>query len=208
MLYLVLASIFFAILFAFLAIFGSRIKGKVGENMVISHAHKYLSEEYIMLNNCTIKDENQQTTQIDHILLSPYGIFVIETKNYNGWIFGGERQRQWTQKIYKNSYKFQNPLHQNYRHVKVLEIILSDLIESTHIHSLVVFTPKSTFKTEMPVNVVQGKQWLNYVKQFNTPIIQNIRLKRIRYRLEKEILEPSWKTDREHIQQLAQHHEG
>lgn len=204
MLYLVLASIFFAILFAFLAIFGSRIKGKVGENMVISHAHKYLSEEYIMLNNCTIKDENQQTTQIDHILLSPYGIFVIETKNYNGWIFGGERQRQWTQKIYKNSYKFQNPLHQNYRHVKVLEIILSDLIESTHIHSLVVFTPKSTFKTEMPVNVVQGKQWLNYVKQFNTPIIQNIRLKRIRYRLEKEILEPSWKTDREHIRQLKE----
>lgn len=204
MLYLVLASIFFAILFAFLGIFGSRIKGKVGENMVISHAHKYLSEEYIMLNNCTIKDENQQTTQIDHILLSPYGIFVIETKNYNGWIFGGERQRQWTQKIYKNSYKFQNPLHQNYRHVKVLEIILSDLIESTHIHSLVVFTPKSTFKTEMPVNVVQGKQWLNYVKQFNTPIIQNIRLKRIRYRLEKEILEPSWKTDREHIRQLKE----
>lgn len=204
MLYLVLASIFFTILFAFLAIFGSRIKGKVGENMVIAHADKYLGEEYIMLNNCTIKDENQKTTQIDHILLSPYGIFVIETKNYNGWIFGGERQRQWTQKIYKNSYKFQNPLHQNYRHVKVLEVILCDLIDSTHIHSLVVFTPKSTFKTEMPVNVVQGKQWLNYVKQFNTPIIQNIRLKRIRYRLEKEILEPSWKTDREHIQQLKE----
>lgn len=185
-------------------VFNSKIKGKIGENMVIKHANEYLGEEYIMLNNCTIKDEHQQTTQIDHILLSPYGIFVIETKNYKGWIFGNERQRQWTQKIYKKSYKFQNPLHQNYRHIKVLEIILSDLIDTQYLHSLIVFTPNSTFKTEMPKNVLQGKNWVNYVKQYNAPIIPNIRLKRIRYRLEKEILEPSWKTDKIHIQQLKE----
>lgn len=118
--------------------------------------------------------------------------------------FGNERQRQWTQKIYKKSYKFQNPLHQNYRHIKVLEIILSDLIDTQYLHSLIVFTPNSTFKTEMPKNVLQGKNWVNYVKQYNAPIIPNIRLKRIRYRLEKEILEPSWKTDKIHIQQLKE----
>ena len=59
-----------------------------------------------MLNDCTLPDEQTGTTQIDHILLSPYGIFIIETKNYQGWIFGGERQKHWTQKIYKNLLSF------------------------------------------------------------------------------------------------------
>lgn len=95
------------------------LKGKIGEFAVRTHVKLYLDKEnYILLNDCTLPDEQNQTTQIDHILLSPYGIFVIETKNYKGWIFGGEHQKIWTQKIYKKSYKFQNPLHQNYKHQK------------------------------------------------------------------------------------------
>ncbi len=74
-----------------------------------------------MLNDLTLPDGEGATTQIDHLLLSPFGVFVIETKNYKGWIFGSERQKQWTQKIYKKSFKFQNPIHQNYKHMKVLE---------------------------------------------------------------------------------------
>jgi len=41
----------------------------------------------------TLPDGEGSTTQIDHFLLSPYGLFVIETKNYKGWIFGSERQK-------------------------------------------------------------------------------------------------------------------
>jgi hypothetical protein len=83
------------------------LKGKMGESLVIDHAKRHLGEEYIMLNNCTIPDEQNGTTQIDHILISPYGVFIIETKNYTGWIFGSINQKQWTQKIYKKSYRFQ-----------------------------------------------------------------------------------------------------
>lgn len=111
-----------------------RFKGKLGEFAVSLQAKKYLNEAYILLNDCTLPDEKTGTTQIDHILLSPYGIFVIETKNYQGWIFGGERQKSWTQKLYKKSFKFQNPLHQNYKHIKVLELILADVIEPHYIH--------------------------------------------------------------------------
>ena len=117
------------------------LKGKFGEFAVSIHAKKYLTEDYILLNNCTLPDEQCGTTQIDHILLSPYGIFIIETKNYKGWIFGGERQKMWTQKIFKNSYKFQNPLHQNYKHQKVLETVLSDMVASEYLHSVIVFMP-------------------------------------------------------------------
>ena len=59
-------------------------KGKMGELMVAVHVDKALGDEYILLNNCTIPDQEQGTTQIDHILISPYGVFIIETKNYTG----------------------------------------------------------------------------------------------------------------------------
>ncbi|MCH7312418.1 nuclease-related domain-containing protein [Acinetobacter sp. ANC 4805] len=179
-------------------------KGKMGEFMVAVHVDKALGDEYILLNNCTIPDQEQGTTQIDHILISPYGVFIIETKNYTGWIFGSTRQKQWTQKIYKKSYKFQNPLHQNYKHMKVLEMILSDILEPKYLHSVIVFTPRSEFKTEMPENVFRGKAWINYVKSFNEEVISSMKQKRIHYRIEKEILESSWKTDRQHVEYLKQ----
>jgi len=179
------------------------LKGKIGEFAVSTHVKLYLDKEnYILLNDCTLPDEQNQTTQIDHILLSPYGIFVIETKNYKGWIFGGERQKIWTQKIYKKSYKFQNPLHQNYKHQKVLENVLTDIVDSTQIHSIVVFMPDCEFKTQMPNNVFYGAGWTDYVKQFKQINIPPMKLKRIQYRPEKEILEKSWKTNRQHIQSL------
>ena len=145
---------------AVIKLFKPFLKGKVGEFAVNAHVKLYLDKEnYILLNDCTLADEQNQTTQIDHILLSPYGIFVIETKNYKGWIFGSERQKMWTQKIYKKTYKFQNPLHQNYKHQKVLEQVLADIVDPTMIHSVIVFMPDCEFKMQMPENVFRGAGW-------------------------------------------------
>jgi len=70
------------------------LKGKLGEFAVAAHVKLYLKDpQYILLNDLTLPDGTGATTQIDHLLLSPYGIFVIETKNYKGWIFGNERQK-------------------------------------------------------------------------------------------------------------------
>ena len=179
------------------------LKGKLGEFAVSTHVKLYLDKQnYSLLNDCTLLDEQNQTTQIDHILLSPFGIFVIETKNYKGWIFGSERQKNWTQKIYKKSYKFQNLLHQNYKHQKVLEYVLADIVDADQIHSVIVFMPDCEFKTTMPSNVFRGAGWINYVKQFKKTTIPPMKLKRIQYRLEKEILEKSWQTNRQHVQNL------
>lgn len=54
-------------------------------------------------------------------VVSPYGVFVIETRNMDGWIFGSEKQPVWTQKFPRKSFRFQNPLRQNYKHVKAIE---------------------------------------------------------------------------------------
>ncbi|WP_291354295.1 nuclease-related domain-containing protein [Acinetobacter sp. UBA3106] len=197
------------IVIGILKVFKPFIKGKVGELAVAVHVKLYLKDpQYILLNDCTLPDEQSGTTQIDHILLSPFGIFVIETKNYTGWIFGGERQKMWTQKIYKNSYKFQNPLHQNYKHMKVLEDVLSDIVEPEYMHSVIVFMPESEFKTAMPSNVFRGAAWTDYVKGFQDEVIPAMKLKRIKLRIEKEVLEKSWKTNRMHVENLRQRKES
>ncbi len=189
-------------------IFTPFLKGKIGEFAVSTQAKRYLSKEkYSLLNDCTLPDEQNQTTQIDHILLSPYGIFVIETKNYKGWIFGGARQKMWTQKIYKKSFKFQNPLHQNYKHQKVLQTLLGDLVEPAWMYSIVVFMPDCEFKTPMPENVFRGAAWTDYVNGFREELIPAITLKRIQLRIEKAVLEKSWKTNRTHVENLRQKNE-
>lgn len=191
------------IIITLIKFFKPSLKGKLGEFAVSTHVKLYLDKQnYSLLNDCTFLDEQNQTTQIDHILLSPFGIFVIETKNYKGWIFGTERQKNWTQKIYKKSYKFQNPLHQNYKHQKVLEYVLADIVDADQIHSVIVFMPDCEFKTTMPSNVFRGAGWIDYVKQFKQTTIPPMKLKRIQYRLEKEILEKSWQTNRQHVQNL------
>ncbi|QDK96818.1 NERD domain-containing protein [Acinetobacter tandoii] len=203
-----LLSTFGWILLLFIAValfkaFKPFLKGKMGEFAVSAHVKLYLDKDhYILLNDCTLPDEQNQTTQIDHILLSPFGVFVIETKNYKGWIFGGERQKMWTQKIYKKSFKFQNPLHQNYKHQKVLEAVLADIVDPALIHSVVVFMPDCEFKTQMPQNVFRGAAWTDYIKSFADPVISPMKLKRIQLRIEKEVLEKSWKTNRQHVENL------
>ncbi|WP_231758513.1 nuclease-related domain-containing protein [Microbulbifer elongatus] len=75
----------------------------------------------------------------------------METKNMQSWIFGSERQAQWTQKIYKKSSRFQNSLQQNYKHVKALETLLD--VTPDVVHSVVVFAGNCTFETPMPPDV-------------------------------------------------------
>jgi len=100
-------------------------KGQIGELLVRLFAHWQLDKQtYRRLHNVTLNTPDG-TTQIDHVFLSPYGLFVLETKNMSGWIFGSERQAQWTQKLYKHTFKFQNPLRQNYKHLKALEAFLN-----------------------------------------------------------------------------------
>lgn len=199
--------IFIAILLGIFKAFLPMIKGKFGELAVNIHVKLYLKDpQYILLNDLTLPDGQGSTTQIDHILLSPKGIFVIETKNYKGWIFGGERQKMWTQKIYKQSYKFQNPIHQNYKHMKVLESVLTDIVNPELMHSVIVFMPDAEFKTAMPSNVYRGASWTDYVLTFKEDVIRPTQLTRIQIRLEKEVLEKSWKTNREHVAQLKQRH--
>lgn len=195
----------FAILIGVIGFFKPLIKGKIGEWNVKQQISHYLGERYIDLHDLTFQDE-RGTTQIDHIVISPYGLFVIETKNYTGWIFASEHQKTWTQKIYKKNFKFQNSIHQNYRHVKVIEKILDQVIEFETLHSFVIFQNGCEFKTTVPTNVFVGKSWINYIKTFDQVVFSDIAIKNIRLQLEKASLHKSFKMNQKHIKNLRDQH--
>ncbi|MGI2784411.1 NERD domain-containing protein [Vibrio alginolyticus] len=153
------------------SVFKSRwLKGAFGEFLVNRLLSKLPESDYTLIKDVTLPTSDG-TTQVDHIVVSKYGIFVVETKNMKGWIFGSTRQKQWTQKIYRHSSKFQNPLRQNYKHIKALETLLG--CSEEHLHSVIVFIGDSTFKTEMPPNVTYARGSIRYIQQFNDVVFSD-----------------------------------
>ncbi len=172
----------------------------MGESLVKFFGRLRLpTDVYHRIHNVTLQTPDG-TTQIDHIFVSRFGIFVVETKNMRGWIFGGEHQAQWTQRIYKKSFKFQNPLRQNYKHVKALEALLD--VPPDTIHSVVVFAGNSTFKTPMPANVTKAGGYIRYIKSFQTPVLTESEVQTVVNRIQSGRLEPTRETHRQHVQQL------
>ena len=102
-----------------------------------------------------IVPDGRGTTEIDVVLVGNTGVFVIELKNYNAWIFGTEDDEKWTARYVDGStHQFQNPLRQNYRHVMALVAKLG--IPRDKFHSLVAFSGDCELKTPMPPNVFVG----------------------------------------------------
>ncbi len=119
-----------------------------------------------------------------------------------GWIFGGERQAQWTQQIFRHRFRFQNPLRQNYKHLKALEALLS--VPPEHIHSVIAFVGGSSFKTVMPDNVTQGVSCIRYIKSFQQPVFNEAQVSLMVKALESGKRDSTLTTHYEHVQRLKQ----
>ncbi len=178
------------------------MKGVIGE-LIVNLASKFFlnKEKYHLFKNVTLPTEDG-TTQIDHVIVSRYGIFVIETKNMKGWIFGSPQQKIWTQKIYRHTTKFQNPLHQNYKHTQTLQSALE--LDPDKIFSLVVFVGDSDFKTPMPENVVFAGGYIRFIKSKVQPVLTDNEVQDICYRIESGRLKPSIKTHINHVQHVKE----
>ena len=138
------------IIFFLFKLLRGNTKGAIGERKVNKILNN-LSEEYITITDLLLKTE-KGTTQIDHVVVSYKGIFVIETKNYEGWIFGSDNQKYWTQVLYKNKYKFYNPVWQNKGHINAIKKILNRY--DIPIYSIIVFNDRCRLKkitSETPV---------------------------------------------------------
>ena len=115
----------------------NEMSGEFGERQIALILNS-LPREYYHIFNDVYLYRNGTTNQIDHIVISPYGIFVIETKNFKGWIYGSDNSEYWTENMYGKKYEFYNPIKQNYSHIRVLQQALK--ISINNFIPIVVFT--------------------------------------------------------------------
>ena len=142
-----------------------KYKGQVGEKQVAKYLCSLDEEEYKVINDI-ILNTNRGSSQIDHIVISVYGIFVIETKNYKGWIIGNEYDDYWRQVIYKRKEKLRNPIKQNYGHIMAVKEKL-EIDNEVPIESIITFTDRSTLKVNCNTPVIYTYDLCKYIRQHN-----------------------------------------
>lgn len=121
------------------------IKGHMGEGRVAKRLINLDFYHYRIINDI-ILNKGDSTSQIDHIVICPKGIVVIETKNYKGWIYGSEKLRNWTYVMYKKKYRFLNPIIQNKGHIKAIKENLEGY-SNVNYHSVIVMAGSGEFKS-------------------------------------------------------------
>ncbi|MEE0889226.1 MAG: NERD domain-containing protein [Bacteroidales bacterium] len=137
----------------------AKVLGEIGEESVASIL-KTLPKDYVVFNDIYLEIKGY-STQIDHVVISRYGVFIIETKNYTGWIFGNDTSEYWTQTIYENKYQLRNPLKQNYAHLKTLQSIFG--IEERFYFPIVAFHDRATLKCETNGNVMYFSELKDFI---------------------------------------------
>ncbi|MEC0169126.1 nuclease-related domain-containing protein [Paenibacillus graminis] len=133
--------------------------GELGEHKINIQLDQ-LPKECKSLSDLLLPNSKSRTgyTQIDHVVISPYCLFVIETKNYNGEIKGGPTDQQWT---VSNRYKMYNPLKQNYGHIKAIESLIKGVAAVKFI-SMVSFTMRCRFSIDPELRKIHSDELVVY----------------------------------------------
>lgn len=132
----------------------SRI-GRTGETRIANQLGMlaFFGREGRTLRNVYVTNSKGYTAEIDVLYITAKGLFVIESKNYSGWIFGDDRNAMWTATYYagknfigvkkSSKHKFYNPVWQNQGHIRFLKRFLNMRVPC---YSFVVFSDQCEFK--------------------------------------------------------------
>lgn len=134
------------ILATIVTIWGNQITGKVGEHWASEELRKLPQSEYRLLDDLVLKDSTG-LHQIDHVVVSVYGIYVVETKNYTGTICGDFKYSEWFMYLGKSKRKIHPLLRQNYGHIQCLKELLG--LEDSVFISIVCFANRTKFKVKL-----------------------------------------------------------
>jgi restriction system protein len=165
-----------------------RFKGTMGEARVGRLLATMLERNRYTVFNNLILPSNGGTVQIDHVVISKFGIFVIETEFRGGWISGAEFQDRWAQHRFKSSTRFQNPMHLNHLNVEALARLLQ--LPESKFHYVVVFMGHRGFKKSMPFNVMPAEKLISYIRKRTEPKLAEDQARQALTRLEQARLRP------------------
>ncbi len=156
-------------------------------------------KKYHRINDVILPSENG-TALIDHIILSVFGIFVVKKTNIKGRIYRVPDLKTWIQKIHNNTNPFENPLYRNHEYVKILQSVLG--LKDNQIHSVIVFTGNSTFKTDMPKNVTRGLGFIRFIRSKKQKVLSEFEIMEVKLKIIDARLEQSFGTDRMHVKNV------
>ncbi len=181
-----------------------RIKGYMGEAMVKMELSSLDKNKYSVINNLVLENSggNTYSTQIDHLVISTYGIFSIETKNYKGLICGSEYGKRWIQNIHGNKNEFMNPSLQNYAHIQAVKSILRKYYPNIKYFSIVAFSPDAKIKVKANDSVIcKMSQVSRNIEELSDKEILNPNdLKKIIYLIKENKINIS---NREHVRNVV-----
>lgn len=141
------------------------------EKEIISLLTKNLNhKDYFIFNNIIIPSENSITTEIDHVVVSKYGIFVIESKDFTGWVFASKDRNNWTQTHFQKKYQFRNPILQNHAHIFALREQMPFIKKGKSFHNVVVFSETAEFKRDRPA--FYPKELIDYILKQDKPTLE------------------------------------
>ena len=196
----------FFVLCLVLKILWPRIKGYMGETIVKMKLSSLDKEKYAVINNLVLENPsgNTYSTQIDHLVISTYGIFSIETKNYKGLIYGSEYGKRWIQNIHGIKNDFMNPVLQNYAHMQAVKSILRKYYPNMRYFSIVAFSPDAKVKVKANDSVIcKMSQVSKNIEELSDKEILNPNdFKKIIELIEENKLNIS---NREHVRNIATH---
>lgn len=166
---IIAVSLFFVLLL--FKVFQTEISGWWGEQKVSTLLSMLNANQYAVFNDVLVQ-HNGRSSQIDHVVVSPFGVFVIETKNYKGWIYGGRFAQYWTQNIWGNKHRLFNPILQNQGHINALKRVLPTFHEKQFI-SVVVFSSKASLMSSLPreCNVITTSKLNAVIRSYTDTIL-------------------------------------
>ena len=196
-----ISAIILAVIVLIISIWLRRSKGRIGEHRVAHILGRLPKDRYQVINDLLLRTSSGSTTQIDHVVISQYGIFVIETKFYKGWIYGGENSEFWTQNIYGNKYTLRNPILQNAGHVRALRQLLKDYGDIPFI-PIVAFSRQATLGVSSGTPVIYWNQIRKVIGQFKEKRIAPDAVTGIYNKLIESNIPDSKESRREHIRNV------
>jgi len=189
--------------------------GELGEYKINIQLDQ-LPKNWRYISDILIANQKSKTgySQVDHVILSPYAFFVIETKNYTGTIYGSRDQERWS---VNGRFPMLNPFRQNFGHVQALKAVVPNVKEH-NIVSMISFTRRCTLKVDTKLRNIQSNDLIVYDTELSEFITRKINILRLQlkepmftdemiqdmYRMLAEHNITDEKTRREHVGKIQE----
>ncbi|HET7627138.1 MAG TPA: nuclease-related domain-containing protein [Bacillales bacterium] len=137
----------------------SNRKGELGEYKIDIQLAQ-LPKDCEFISDLMIKNAKSRSgfSQVDHVIVTPFGLFVIETKNYQGKIYGNRERKKWR---INGKFEMYNPFLQNFGHIKAIQALLPEYKDVAYI-SIVSFTKRCTFAVDPELRKIQSNELIVY----------------------------------------------